>query len=102
MIDAAIRMGRFPGIGFRGDDFRREAWVIGTGLDVSEIVDLLERLGSVEALVADLGLTEAHMVLATRYRDAYPEEIGEALAENRRSPESWPESAPFIEFRGQA
>jgi len=32
----AIRMRRFPGIAFRGEDERRRAWVIGTGLDVWE------------------------------------------------------------------
>ena len=27
----AIRMRRFPGVAFRGDDYRRRAWVLGTG-----------------------------------------------------------------------
>jgi hypothetical protein len=32
--EETARTRRFPGIAFRGDDARRRAWVIGSGLDV--------------------------------------------------------------------
>src|SRR5580658_3730058 len=35
--EETARTRRFPGIAFRGDDARRRAWVIGSGLDVWEI-----------------------------------------------------------------
>jgi hypothetical protein len=38
----SIRTRRFPGIGFRGPEHARRAWVIGTGLDVWEMVELYE------------------------------------------------------------
>jgi hypothetical protein len=36
------------GIGFRGDDVHRRPWVIGSGLDVWEIVQMFEDFGSVD------------------------------------------------------
>jgi hypothetical protein len=36
--------------------------------------------------------------LALAYRDAYPEEIAAAIAENRRSSAEWHELYPFIEL----
>jgi uncharacterized protein (DUF433 family) len=82
--EETARTRRFPGIAFRGDDARRRAWVIGTGLDVWEIIHMLEDLGSPEALIADMALTPAHVRLAMAYRDAYPDEIEESIADNRR------------------
>jgi hypothetical protein len=76
------------GIGFRGEDAARRPWVIGSGLDVWEIVRMLEDFGSIESLVAQTQLSERHARLAVVYRDGYPEEIAEAIAENRRTAES--------------
>lgn len=82
--EETARTRRFPGIAFRGDDARRRAWVIGSGLDVWEIVHMLEDFGSPDALVADTLLTPGHVRLAVAYQEAYPDEIDEAIAENRR------------------
>src|SRR5215210_5606821 len=82
--EETARTRRFPGIAFRGDDARRRAWVIGSGLDVWEIVHMLEDFGSSEALVAEASLSLQHVRLAVAYRDAYPDEIDEAVADNRR------------------
>jgi uncharacterized protein (DUF433 family) len=95
--EEAARVRRFPGIGFRGDDIDRVPWVIGTGLDVWEIIEMLEDLGSTERLVRDSHLTAAHVRLAVVYRDAYPDEIAEAVAGNRRTPEEWAELFPFVQ-----
>src|SRR2546423_2921126 len=73
--EETARTRRFPGIAFRGDDARRRAWVIGSGLDAWEIVQMLEDFGSPEALVKDTTLSPAHVRLAVAYRDAYPDEI---------------------------
>ncbi len=45
---------------------------------------MLEDFGSREALVADTPLTLAHVRLAVAYREAYPDETDEAIAEHRR------------------
>jgi len=82
--EETARTRRFPGIAFRGDDARRRAWVIGSGLDAWEIIHMLEDFGSPEALVANTALSLAQVRLAVAYRDAYPNEINEAIAENRR------------------
>jgi uncharacterized protein (DUF433 family) len=96
LTEEAARVRRFPGIGFRGDDVTRVPWVIGTGLDVWEVIEMLEDFGSPERLVRDTHLTAANVRLAVAYRDAYPDEIAEAVSANRRSPEEWSTLYPFV------
>jgi uncharacterized protein (DUF433 family) len=96
LTEEAMRTRRFPGIAFRGEDARRRPWVIGTGLDVWEICQLVDDYGSTEELVADTQLAERHVALARAYRERYPEEIDEAIAENRRSADEWRELYPFV------
>jgi uncharacterized protein (DUF433 family) len=95
--EETARTRRFPGIAFRGDDARRRAWVIGSGLDVWEIVHMLEDFASVEALVADTPLTRAQARLAGAYRDTYPDEIDDAIADNRRPLADVGVLFPFVE-----
>ncbi len=97
LTEEAARMRRFPGIGFRGQDAGRRPWVIGCGLDVWEIAQMLDDFGPMEELVAETHLTERQVRLALAYRDSYPEEIADAMAENRRSAQEWRERYPFIE-----
>lgn len=94
--EETARTRRFPGIGFRGDDASRRAWVIGSGLDVWEIAHMLEDFGSVRRLVGQTHLTEAQVRLAVAYRDEYPDEIAEAIEENRRSLTELTALFPFI------
>ncbi|HEY4916366.1 MAG TPA: hypothetical protein VIH92_05625 [Solirubrobacteraceae bacterium] len=98
LTDEAIRARRFAGIGFRGDDAARRPWVIGSGLDVWEIIQMLDDLGSIERLIQDTQLTERQVRVAIAYRDSYPEEIAQALGQNRRTVAEWRELYPFIEF----
>lgn len=98
--EETARTRRFPGIAFRGDDARRRSWVIGSGLDVWEVIQMLEDFGSPEALVADTTLSPAQVRLAIAYRDAYPEEVEEAIADNRRPIADAGVLYPFIEVAG--
>jgi uncharacterized protein (DUF433 family) len=98
LTDEAARTRRFPGIAFHGDDARRRPWVIGSGLDVWEIIQMLEDLGSIEQVVEHTQLTEHQVRFAVAYRDAYPEEIADAIAENRRPAEVWRELYLFVHF----
>jgi uncharacterized protein (DUF433 family) len=81
----AIRMRRFPGIAFRGDDYRRRAWVIGTGLDVWELVALLRDFGSEQELAGEYELTPGQIRVALAYYQEFREEIEDELERGRRS-----------------
>ncbi|MBA2296535.1 MAG: hypothetical protein H0W14_00670 [Actinobacteria bacterium] len=96
LTEEAMRTRRFPGIAFRGDDARRRPWVIGTGLDVWEICELIGEGESSEEPAASTQLTERHLRLAAAYRERYPWEIDEAIAENRRPLAEWQEQYPFV------
>lgn len=98
--EETARTRRFPGIGFRGDDAARRPWVIGSGLDVWEIVQMLDDFGSVDRLLADTHLSERQVRLARAYRDAYPEEVDGAIADNRRPVEELRTLYPFIDVAG--
>jgi len=97
LAEEAARARRFPGIAFRGDDVRRRAWVIGSGLDVWEIAQMVEDFGSTKKLVAETQLTPTQVRLAVAYRDAYPAEVDEAIADNRQPLEELRTLFPFIE-----
>lgn len=92
-----IRMRRFPGIAFRGDDHRRRAWVLGTGLDVWEVVTLTRELGSEEALADEYGLTPGQIRIALAYYREFPDEVEEELEQGRRSQEELETRYPFIQ-----
>lgn len=102
LAEEAMRTRRFPGIAFRGDDVRRRPWVIGTGLDIWEICQLVQEAESIEELTADMPITTSQIGLALAYRDRYPHEIAEAIAENLRPAEAWQELYPFVLTRTSA
>jgi uncharacterized protein (DUF433 family) len=98
LTEEAVRTRRFAGLGFRGEDAARRPWVIGSGLDVWEILQMLEDFGSLEQLVYATQLSERQVRLALAYRDSYPEEIAQTIAQNRRTAEEWHELFPFVEL----
>lgn len=93
LAEESIRARKFPGIGFRGAENSRRAWVVGTSLDVWELVELYEGKGP-ERLLAEHNVSERQLELALSYREAHPREIGESLEENARSPEEWHRLSP--------
>lgn len=95
--EEAARTRRFPGTAFRGDDARRRAWVIGSGLDVWEIIQMLEDFGTPAALVAETQVDLAQVRLAVAYRNAYADEVEQAIADNRRPSDELQALFPFIE-----
>jgi uncharacterized protein (DUF433 family) len=95
--EETARTRRFPGIAFRGDDARRRAWVVGSGLDVWEVVQMAEDFGSPERLLAETHLGERQLRLALAYRAEYPDEIDDSVAENRRPVDELEALYPFIE-----
>jgi uncharacterized protein (DUF433 family) len=94
----AAKMRLYPGIGFRGRP--RRAWVIGTGLDVWEVIDIVESFESdtTEILVNYPLLSERALRLAQGYANRFPEEISRFLEGNRRPVEELKALYPFITF----
>lgn len=99
LTEEAARMRRFPGIGFRGEEPFREAWVIGTGLDVWELVEMLQDYGSVERLLeGHKQVSRRSVELAQAYYASYRDEIAEKIADNRRRLSELRELYPFAGF----
>lgn len=96
--EETARTRRFPGIGFRGEDARRRAWVFGSGLDAWEIAQMVDEFGSVERLTSETHLSEPQVRLALAYRAEFPDEIDAAIEENRRPVDELRGLYPFISF----
>jgi hypothetical protein len=96
LADEALRMRLFPGIAFRGVDWERRAWVIGTALDVWQIVDAHRDIDSIERMAEGGSANEHQIRLALDYYEMFPEEIDAAVADNRRPIEQLEKEFPFI------
>lgn len=81
LAEEALRNRRFPGIAFRGADRNRRPWVLGTALDVWEIVAASRRFASPEEMTAETDLDELQIRLALAYHREFPEEIDAAIRE---------------------
>lgn len=98
LAEEAAKTRLFPGVGFRGTP--RRAWLIGSGLDVWELIEMLasyrndvDELRRNHPLVAD-----RHVRLARAYAERFPDEI-EAFLEAQRMPlDELRALYPFLEF----
>lgn len=98
LASEAAKMRLFPGIGFR--DRPRRAWLIGTGLDIWQVIDLLDSYGGVKKLCKSHALlTERAVRIAQAYAERFPDEIAAFLALQRRTQAELEALYPFIEFR---
>jgi uncharacterized protein (DUF433 family) len=97
LAEEAAKARLHPGIAFRGSP--RRAWVIGSGLDVWEIVELLRSYDDdVVALTADHPLiNERHVRTALAYATQFTDEIATLLEENRRSLPELTSLYPFLQ-----
>jgi uncharacterized protein (DUF433 family) len=93
----AIRSRRYPGIAYRGEDHRRRAWVIGTGLDVWEIVALLRDFESEQKFSKEYSLALGQVRIALAYYHEFTAEIDELIALGRRSTEELATRYPFVQ-----
>ncbi len=95
----ATKARRFPGITFQGEWPDREPVIADTGFDVWQLCETIDNYGSVAKVVADFPLvTELHCRLARSYRDAFPDEIAVAIANNNRPRDELQALYPFIEW----
>ncbi|MBV9838323.1 MAG: hypothetical protein JO156_09390 [Solirubrobacterales bacterium] len=92
LAEEALRTRRFPGIAFRGSDWNRRPWVIGTALDVWEIVAAARAYGTPGEMAAATDLTEPQIRVALAYYAEFAAEIDGAIADNER---------PLAEFQRQ-
>lgn len=97
LAEEAAKARLFPGIAFRGTP--RRAWAIGSGLDVWEIIDLLQSYGGDEEALRESHslVSERHLRLARAYAERFAEEIEEILKEQRRPLEELLELYPFLQ-----
>ena len=95
LAEEAAKMRLFPGLAFRGPDPRRP-WVIGTGVDVWEIVSMYRDYdGDLEKLLAaHESLSERAVRLALAYAERFQAEINAEIEANRRSVEDWLDELP--------
>jgi len=54
LIEESVRMREHPGIGFKGGPAGRRTWVVGTGLDVWEMIEMYRSMGR-ETLLDSMG-----------------------------------------------
>jgi hypothetical protein len=88
----------FPGIGFRGRP--RRAWVIGTGLDVWELMMIVESFDDdAEQILLNYPLvSERTLRIGKAYAERFPEEIEHYIAATRRPLEELRELYPLLSF----
>lgn len=80
-VEEGLRMDDHPGIGFADGATGRRAVVIGTGLDVWELIATVKQSkGSVVAVARYLELPVGVVRTAVRYYAAFPDEVDDRLA----------------------
>lgn len=86
-----------PGIAFRGRP--RRAWVIGSGLDVWEIIEMLHSYRDDEAALLEShpSLNVRHLRTARAYAERFPGEVAPMLAERHRPLSELRELYPFLQ-----
>lgn len=92
------RTKQHPGIGFIGDEGERRAWVMGTGLDVWELIEMYQ-LECRETVLSAHPVSERQLETALRYYKEFPEEIDPAIEENSKPLEYWREKYPELDIR---
>jgi hypothetical protein len=103
LADEAERARRFPGIAFRGPNWSRRAWVLGTSLDVWEIVQAFKDYDeNGEKMLAETAIPSRQLRMALAYYREFPEEINQAIAANRRTNSEIEAEYPFLEVIARA
>jgi len=100
LAEEAAKARFFPGLGFRGTP--RRAWVIGTGLDVWEVVELLRSYDGDEAKLHEHHtlVGARHLQLSRAYAERFPDEV-ELFSEAARRPlDETLALFPFLQRRG--
>jgi len=79
-VEEGLRMDEHPGIGFADGPAGRRAVVLGSGLDVWEVIATVQQPGgSVDTAARYLELPVSRVRAAVRYYAAFPEEVDDLL-----------------------
>jgi hypothetical protein len=82
--EEALKARLMPGIAFRGDDYNRRAWLIGTDLDVWQVIAAYKDFDeSFDRAIAETDLAERELRTALRYYERFPQEIDDFIALDR-------------------
>jgi hypothetical protein len=97
LAEEAAKARLFPGVAFRGAP--RRAWVIGSGLDVWEILELLRSYAGDEQQLHEAHplLGERHVRVARAYGERFPDEIAAFVEDSRRPLDELRRLYPFLE-----
>ena len=84
LIDEGLRMQQHPRIGFMNGVTGRRAYLLGTGVDIWELIDVVKACGGDVAAAMDFtGRSQSDMDAALAYYGAYPDEIDARVEANR-------------------
>lgn len=97
LAQEALNTRRFPGIAFRGSDWNRRPWLIGTALDVWEVVRAAREFESPGVMAANTDLTEHQVRLALAFRKENSDEIDDAIRDAERPLEDLRREFPGID-----
>ena len=97
LAEESLRARRFAGVAFRGSDWNRRPWVIGTALDVWEIVAASRSFPSAQEMAAKTDLCEPQIRLALAYYEEFPDDIDDAIRESERPLDQLRREFPTIE-----
>jgi uncharacterized protein (DUF433 family) len=86
LAEEALKARLVPGVAFRGDDYNRRAWLIGTSLDVWQIIEAYRDFDEdADRMVAETDLTGRELRTALRYYERFSREIDEFIVLDHRS-----------------
>lgn len=98
LAEEALKARLVPGIAFRGEDHDRRAWLIGTALDIWQIIEAHQDFNEdFDRMVGESDLTERQLRTALAYYERFPDEIDEFIASNRRSLQQLREAYPHAD-----
>jgi len=92
LADEAERCRRYPGLAFRGPDERRRAWIVGTGMDVWEVI-----WATTDGVETAPVVTTSAARLAAAYHREFPDEVDAFLDDMRRTPAQLETDHPFAQ-----
>jgi uncharacterized protein (DUF433 family) len=85
LAEEALKTRLVPGIAFRGDDYNRRAWLIGTSMDVWQVIEAYKDFDEdFERTVAETDLTARELRAAVNYYERFPQEVDDFIALDRR------------------
>jgi hypothetical protein len=85
LAEEALKARLFPGIAFRGDDYNRRAWLMGTSLDVWQVIEAYQDFErDFDRMIAETDIGERELRTAVNYYERFPEEVDAFVELNRR------------------